>query len=148
MSYQQQNLAEQRQDAADLLDVITATTPLDVLERLQERLKVLGMDGGSPNMNNGGILRRSERSSSRPSANDEIGQLRQLQKACVECEPLAIAIADLGHVRLDQVKFPPFTKEIGHLVQIFNRMVEDHWGDAMKPKRRRVIYTEKDLDPV
>ncbi|MFT6397137.1 MAG: hypothetical protein ACJAYU_001883 [Bradymonadia bacterium] len=148
MPYQQQNLEEQRKDAADLLDVIVATSPPEVLERLQDRLKVLGLDGGSPTLIRGGIMRRGERTSSRPSANDEIAQLRQLQKACVECEPLAIGIASLGHVRLDQVKFPPFNEEIGHLVQVFNRMVEDFWEDDMRPKLRKVIYTKKDLETV
>lgn len=92
------------------------------------------------------MFTRSKSTSHRASANDEIAQLRQLQKACKESEALAIAVADLGHPRLDLVQFPPFTPDVGHLVQVFNRMVEDHWEEMVKPKRRKVIYTKKDLD--
>lgn len=148
MSYQNQSLEDQRKDAEALLAAIDEWCAEDVLDRLHDRLRTLGRDGGSPTLGGSSVFTRPKSTSHRGSANDEIAQLRQLQKACKECEPLAVAIARVGGIRLDQVKFPPFTPEIGHMVQVFNRMVEDHWEDTMKPKRRKVIYTEKDNETV
>ena len=148
MSYQNQSLEDQRKDAEALLGAINEHCPADVLDRLHDRLRTLGRDGGSPTLGGSSVFTRPKSTSHRASANDEIAQLRQLQKACQESTELAIAVSKLGHPRLDEVKFPPFTREIGHLVQVFNRMVEDHWEDNMKPKRRKVIYTKQDLESV
>ena len=146
--YQNQSLEAQRKDADDLLEAINTHAPPDVLERLRDRIREMGRDGGSPTLTGSSMFTREKSTSSRPRANDEIAQLKQLQKACDESESLATAVAGLGGVRLDQVNFPPFTKEIGHLVQIFNRMIEDHWEADAAPRIRKVIYTKKDLESV
>jgi hypothetical protein len=147
--YQNQSLEDQRKDADELLGTINAHTPPEVLERMRNRIREMGLDGGSPTLSGSSVFTREKSISTRPRANDEIAQLKQLQKACVESEELAVAIAGLrGNVRLDLVKIPPFTREIGHLIQVFNRMIEDHWESGEKPRLRKVIYTKKDLDNV
>ena len=148
-TYQNQSLEDQRKDAETLLATINAHCPPEVLERLRNRIRDMGRDGGSPTLSGSSVFTREKSTSTRPRANDEIAQLKQLQKACHESEALAIAIGALENsVRLDHVVFPPFAREVGHLVQIFNRMIEDHWEDDEAPRIRKIIYTKKDLETV
>lgn len=145
-TYQTQTLEEQRKDANALLETINAHCPPDVMERLRNRIREMGRDGGSTSLTGSSIFTRARSTSVRPGTNDEIAQLRQLKKACMESEALADAIAELSGTRLEEAVFPPFTPEIGHLIQIFNRMVEDHWEGDEPPRLRKVIYTRKDLE--
>lgn len=146
-SYQNQSLEDQRKDAQLLLETINAFCPPEAMERLRNRLREMGNDGGSPTLSGSSIFTRAKSTSTRPRANDEIAQLRQLKKACVESEELAKAIARIsGGTRLDQIVFPPFTPEVGHLIQVFNRMIEDYWEGDEPTFRRKIIYTRKDLE--
>lgn len=115
------NLAEQRRLARLLHDTIEAAAPLDVRERLRIRLRELGTN----------VL-------------DEVKQFRQLQKACDESLRLSLALDDAGFGRIDQMDHVRVTPEVGRVVQIFNRMVEEFWEEDVKIHRRPVRYTADD----
>ncbi len=58
---------------------------------------------------------------------DEVLQFRELQKACRENAELADAIEAAGFGRIVELDTRRVSADTGAMVQVFNRLVEDHW---------------------
>lgn len=121
MTYKNITLGEQRRLALQMREVIESRTPPDVYERLRTRLRDLGDN----------VL-------------DEVQQFRQLQKAVNESPELAQALSEAGFGRIDRMDPVVVTADVGRIVQIFNRLVEDHWEAEAPARTRRVVYKAGD----
>lgn len=117
--YQVMTLEEQRGLAREMLHVILTVTPEPILRSLLDRIRRLGEN-----------------------VRDEVQQYRALRHACLEYQPLAVALADLGYPRLDETGPYEINADIGRVVQVFNRAVEawlEEDAEEGPPIRHRLV---------
>ena len=141
-------MAEQLELATQLHEIIEATLTPEHYERLRTRLR----DLAKAEISRVRMARTASpsRGDHRSGHNvlDEVAQFRELQRICREVPVLEETLARAGFGRIvDPTNPMAMTPEMGRVVQAFNRMIEEFWEEEM-PKRRKVIYTRDDLDPV